>query len=40
MLREAAYVVADLVELTADNELLNRQFSQLHDKAALKPNVN
>jgi carboxyl-terminal processing protease len=40
MLREAAYVVADLVELAADGELLNRQFSQLHDKEALKPTVN
>jgi carboxyl-terminal processing protease len=40
MLREAAYVVADLVELTADNELLNRQFSQLHDKEVLKSRVN
>jgi hypothetical protein len=28
------------VELTADDELLNRQFSQLLDKAELKPGVN
>jgi len=40
MLREAAHIVGDLVELTADNELLNRQFSQLLDKAALKAQVN
>ncbi len=40
MLREAAHIVADLVELTADDELLNRQFSQLLDKEALKPRVN
>ncbi|HET6564919.1 MAG TPA: carboxy terminal-processing peptidase, partial [Xanthomonadales bacterium] len=40
MLREAAAIVADLVELTADIELLNRQFSQLLDKEALKPQVN
>ncbi len=40
MLREAAYIVGDLVELTADNELLNRQFSQLAGKEALKPQVN
>ncbi|HKX57213.1 MAG TPA: carboxy terminal-processing peptidase, partial [Xanthomonadales bacterium] len=40
MLREAAHIVADLVELTADIELLNRQFSQLLDKEVLKPQVN
>jgi carboxyl-terminal processing protease len=40
MLREAAAIVADLVELTADSELLNRQFSQLLDKEVLKPQVN
>lgn len=40
MLREAAYIVADLVELTADDDLLNRQFSQLLDKEVLKPSVN
>ena len=40
MLREAAQIVGDLVELTADNELLNRQFSQLLDKEVLKPQVN
>lgn len=40
MLRETAAIVGDLVELTADNELLNRQFSQLLDKAALKTQVN
>jgi carboxyl-terminal processing protease len=40
MLREAAAIVADLVELTADDELLNRQFSQLLDKETLKPRVN
>ncbi len=40
MLREAAAIVADLVELTADSELLNRQFSQLVDKELLKPQVN
>lgn len=40
MLRQAALIVGDLVELTADNDLLNRQFSQLMDKEALKPQVN
>lgn len=40
MLREAALIVGDLVELTADNDLLNRQFSQLVDKEVLKPQVN
>jgi carboxyl-terminal processing protease len=40
MLREAALIVGDLVELTADDELLNRQFSQLLDKEVLKPQVN
>jgi carboxyl-terminal processing protease len=40
MLREAAHIVADLVELTDDGELLNRQFSQLLDKEVLKPQVN
>jgi carboxyl-terminal processing protease len=40
MLREAAHIVADLVELTADSELLNVQFSQLLDKDVLKPQVN
>lgn len=40
ILRAAASIVGDLVELTADNEMLNRQFSQLLDKAALKTQVN
>jgi len=40
ILREAAHIVADLVELTADDELLNRQFSQLLDRKQLKSSVN
>jgi carboxyl-terminal processing protease len=40
MLREAANIVSDLVELTKDAELLNRQFSQLLDEEKLQPQVN
>lgn len=40
MLREAAHVVSDLVELTADIDLLNRQFTQLPNKGTLKSQVN
>lgn len=40
ILREAANIVADLAELTADDELLNRKFSQLLDKEQLKSRVN
>ena len=40
LLREAAHIVADLVELTADDELLNHQFSQLLGKERLKSSVN
>jgi len=40
MLREAANIVSDLVELAKDAELLNRQFSQLLDEEKLQPQVN
>jgi carboxyl-terminal processing protease len=40
MLREAANIVSDLVELTKDAELLNRQFSQLLGEEKLQPQVN
>jgi len=40
MLREAANIVSDLVELTKDAELLNRQFSQLLDEEKLQSQVN
>jgi carboxyl-terminal processing protease len=40
MLREAAHIVADLVELISEPELLNLQFTQLSNKPDLKTQVN
>lgn len=39
LLREAARIVADMVELESDLELLKRQFAQLDQDAAQKPAV-
>ncbi len=40
LLREAAQIVADVAELEGDMDLLNRQFSQLHDEERATPKVN
>jgi carboxyl-terminal processing protease len=40
LLREAAHVVADMIELESDLELLERQFAQLPEEARKKHEIN